>query len=181
MSTETPDTIPALADARARAWARSEFLDFDARREPKTDLFCVKCQRDLNPRRVYRLVWMPKEWQPFTYHPDDVVDGHVEDADEGRIAVVAHPIGPDCAEAHGMEWTTDAPPRPHTWQPHDLSGRHVEVCVCGIVRNATSDARPCPGVVRVTARGTASVVLDALAAQPPEAAAAVAALRGEVK
>jgi hypothetical protein len=73
----------------------AKFLDYDARRQPKTSFSCVKCQKDLKPGEKYRVVQMP-HGEPFVVHPRDahlVPDG------------VWHFIGHDCAKRLGLEWT----------------------------------------------------------------------------
>ncbi len=71
---------------------RVKFIEFDARREPKTDTFCACCQRDIKvPTRWVFL----RNGDPYAIHPADA------DASVDR-----HPIGEDCAKRLGLEWTT---------------------------------------------------------------------------
>jgi hypothetical protein len=49
---------------------RTEFIDYDARRTPNTKRFCVKCQKDLDPRKAVRRVFVTEEMHAV--HPDDV-------------------------------------------------------------------------------------------------------------
>lgn len=73
---------------------RTTFLDFDARRDPRTDRFCIRCQRDLRPGMRARVVWMvPGE--PMLVHPEDR-DG----SEESWL------LGPECLRRVGAEWTT---------------------------------------------------------------------------
>lgn len=48
---------------------RTAFIDYDARREPKTDCYCCACQRDLKPGQRYRWVHLVSG-APFALHPD---------------------------------------------------------------------------------------------------------------
>jgi hypothetical protein len=70
---------------------RTIFLDYDARREPKTDRYCIKCQKDISPgapARVVRLV------DVMVVHPDDA-------GAEGED----HLVGIDCAKKLGLEFS----------------------------------------------------------------------------
>ena len=75
---------------------RRKFLDYDARRKPKTEHFCVKCQRDLKPGQPFRIVNIHEG--AYVIHPD----GPQLDRDAGEW-----PIGMDCARSIGLEWTHD--------------------------------------------------------------------------
>lgn len=74
---------------------RTKFLDYDARRKPKTDHSCVKCQRDLKPGQPFRIVHVFEG--AFVVHPDGPQPDDVS----------AYPVGMDCAKAIGMEWTRE--------------------------------------------------------------------------
>lgn len=76
--------------------ARTRFLDYDARRKPKTQHSCIACQRDLKPGQPFRQVQMPSG-EPFVIHPEDQALVTVE--------TLWHPIGEDCARKLGLEWT----------------------------------------------------------------------------
>lgn len=78
---------------------RTRFIDYDARRKPKTALSCVACQRDLNPARPYRWVHCVDEG-PFALHPEDEKNYTPDAGDLGWF-----PIGMDCAKRLGLEWT----------------------------------------------------------------------------
>lgn len=75
---------------------RTRFLDYDARRKPKTKHSCVKCQKDLKPGQPFRRVQM-QSGEPFVIHPEDQAFVTGETA--------WHPIGEDCARSLGLEWT----------------------------------------------------------------------------
>lgn len=74
---------------------RTKFLDYDARREPKTDHFCIKCQKDLNPKKPRRIVLLAGM---MALHPSDYDMRR-------RIHHEIWPIGMCCAKKLGMEWT----------------------------------------------------------------------------
>lgn len=73
---------------------KRKFLDYDARRKPKTDHFCIKCQRDLKPGQPFRIVHVHEG--AFAIHPE---------GPQPASDVSAYPIGMDCARSLGMEWT----------------------------------------------------------------------------
>ena len=77
---------------------RKEFIDYDARRKPRTKRFCVKCQKDLDPGKPVRRVYVTRDMEAV--HPDDLGRYLPSDGDLGwRL------IGNDCARLLGMEWT----------------------------------------------------------------------------
>ena len=83
---------------------RTATLDYDARRQPKTNRSCVRCQRDIAPTTTIRRVHVVGEY--FLLHP----------ADEGRFRMAGSPqdtgwflIGFDCAKRVGLEWTHPIP------------------------------------------------------------------------
>ena len=49
---------------------RKEFIDYDARRKPRTKRFCVKCQKDLDPSKPARRVYVTRDMEAV--HPDDL-------------------------------------------------------------------------------------------------------------
>ena len=72
---------------------RAVFLDHDARREPKTDRFCIKCQKDIKQDQPARVV-MLRVSDMYVLHPDDATD------DCERYLV-----GLDCAKKIGLEFS----------------------------------------------------------------------------
>lgn len=70
---------------------RSVFLDYDARREPKTTRYCVRCQRDIRPDQTARVVRVK---DAMVLHPDDA-------GAHGNEFL----IGLDCAKALGLEFS----------------------------------------------------------------------------
>jgi hypothetical protein len=90
-----------------------QFIDFDARRDPKTDRWCIRCQKDLPSRMSARqLRALLINGAPYSLHPEDE-PGY----DTGALPLPSalQPgferdlgqcfIGSDCARAHGLEWT----------------------------------------------------------------------------
>ena len=49
---------------------RKEFIDYDARRKPRTKRFCVKCQKALDPGKLVRRVYVTRDMEAV--HPDDI-------------------------------------------------------------------------------------------------------------
>lgn len=84
------------------------FLDFDARREPKTAHFCIKCQRDLDPSKPFRTVRVLSNGSAMVVHPK----GAQPADDEAEV----WPIGNDCAAALGIFWSSDGVSRPNEGQ-----------------------------------------------------------------
>lgn len=75
------------------------FLDFDARREPKTAHFCIKCQRDLDPTQRFRTVCVLSNGSAMVVHP--------KGAQPASDAAEVWPIGDDCAGRLGIFWSAD--------------------------------------------------------------------------
>jgi hypothetical protein len=77
---------------------RLKFLDYDARCQPKTEFFCIACQRDLDPTEPQRAIRITSEM--MVVHPDD----------EPPIGAEAwQPIGNDCAKKLGLGWSVPIP------------------------------------------------------------------------
>jgi hypothetical protein len=91
---------------------RTKWMDPDFRRDPKTDRYCILCQRDLTPGQPHRIVrWELDRWEAI--HPDDMERARVEIP--ARRAPHLHdraieegPIGMDCARRLGLEWSVPA-------------------------------------------------------------------------
>ena len=77
---------------------RKDFIDYDARRKPRTKRFCVKCQKDLDPSKPARRVYVTRDMEAV--HPDDLGRYLPSDGDFGWLL-----IGNDCARILGMECT----------------------------------------------------------------------------
>ncbi len=92
-----------------RDLVRMRFIDFDARRDPKTDHWCVMCQKELNPDRPCRWVRLVDvSGAPNAVLPEDAIL-----LDRGELKLPPRstdygmtPIGRDCARVLGIEWTT---------------------------------------------------------------------------
>ncbi len=70
-------------------------LDADNRREPKTNRFCAKCQKDIHADHKARIVRV--FMQDIVVHPSNDLDFPSHD----KLL-----IGMDCARAIGIEWTS---------------------------------------------------------------------------
>src|SRR3546814_14203203 len=63
------------------AFPRIKFIDFDARRDPKTKRWCIMCQRDLKPGTKTRSVRVVDiGGGPYSVHPDDETQFDAEGA-----------------------------------------------------------------------------------------------------
>ena len=72
---------------------RTIFLDYDARRNPKTRGYCAMCQRDIGVGASARVVRI---------RVSDMHILHPEDAGlEGDVGLLGH----DCAKKIGLEWS----------------------------------------------------------------------------
>lgn len=77
----------------------TKYLDQDNRRRPKTDLYCIKCHKDIKPGQSHRLVHLV-DGGPYVLHPRDEQHYVPDRADMGFFE-----IGGDCARQLGLEWT----------------------------------------------------------------------------
>jgi hypothetical protein len=77
-------------------------LDYDARRRPKTDRSCVRCQRDIKPSAPVRGIHVI-EGGISILHPADESKYIPDNGDCGFFI-----LGMDCARIVGMEWTSEA-------------------------------------------------------------------------
>jgi hypothetical protein len=78
---------------------RKQFIiDYDARRKPRTRRFCVKCQKDLDPGKHVRRVYVTRDMEAV--HPDDLERYPRSNGDLGWWL-----IGNDCAAILRVEWT----------------------------------------------------------------------------
>lgn len=74
----------------------------DYRRDPKTDTYCVICQRDIKGE--------PKHWVHLVnggvevLHPQDETLYKTDGGD-----LYFHPVGPECAKKIGKEWVHSDP------------------------------------------------------------------------
>lgn len=87
---------------RPAAHYRTKFLDFDARREPKTDHYCARCQKDIcGSYRCIHLV----DGGAFILHPEDEAVYAATGKAGGSDDCGAHFLGSDCARKLGLEWS----------------------------------------------------------------------------
>ena len=63
---------------------RKEFIDYDARREPRTKRFCVRCQKDLDSGKLVRRVYVTGDMEAI--HPDDFGRYLPSDGDFGWLS-----------------------------------------------------------------------------------------------
>ncbi|MEH3108933.1 MAG: hypothetical protein PGN22_02380 [Agrobacterium cavarae] len=79
---------------------RSKYIDPDFRRDPKSKLFCVRCQKDIKDGQSHLFVCYEFDTMSAV-HPDDW-----EKAMEAHPAAFAIlPIGKDCAKKIGIQYT----------------------------------------------------------------------------
>lgn len=74
---------------------RTTFIDPDFRRDPKTETYCCRCQKDING--AYSWVYLRADGATAV-HPADVDAGRLPD-DIGWCR-----IGPECVRKVGAEW-----------------------------------------------------------------------------
>lgn len=80
--------------------ARLKFVDYDARRDPKTKRWCCRCQKDLKDTQPHRNVYL--DGQMCAVHPDDLRHRGIQPDDFGWNL-----LGMDCAKKLGLEWSTE--------------------------------------------------------------------------
>jgi hypothetical protein len=89
---------------------RTKFIDPDYRRDPKTERFCVRCQKDLKPGQPFRVIHLV-DGGPFALHRDDEAAYQAQSAaapggqDAGELG--CFPVGMDCARKIGLEFTLE--------------------------------------------------------------------------
>ena len=81
---------------------RTTFIDYDARREPKTDRFCVRCQKDIRPDSPARVVHLV-DGSTNALRPEDEAKYKQEGNQAGDQG--AWLLGMDCAKQIGLEWS----------------------------------------------------------------------------
>lgn len=99
-----------IIEALGRSEARTAFIDFDARRDPKGEDWCIMCQKDLNGTYDTVHVYLD-EAAPYAVHPDDI--NYVKN---GILTVKGEDlgiqkIGKDCAKKLGSEWILKSQPK----------------------------------------------------------------------
>lgn len=90
---------------------RTTDLDGDFRRDPKSDHFCARCQKDLKAGQRYRVVHLV--WGGHNVlHPGDEARYQATAAVNGQHPgeLGCFPVGMDCARKIGLEWTHEGYP-----------------------------------------------------------------------
>lgn len=68
----------------------------DFRRQPKTERYCWRCQKDLGANQPARFI-------TFTADGEHII--HPADIDQATATLGAFPVGLDCAAKIGMDWS----------------------------------------------------------------------------
>lgn len=90
---------------------RTKFLDFDARRDPKTNRWCAKCQKDLKPGLQYHAIHLVGGGVQILHPEDEAI--YVDDGGD----MYWFEVGNDCARQIGKEWLW---PKGYLLPQHDL-------------------------------------------------------------
>lgn len=101
------EIVAELQAVLERTEAQTTFIDFDARRDPKTKTWCIMCQKDLDPEATkteVRLIMKDSAAAPYALRAADEILFNLgvlttDGQDYGR-----HAIGSDCAKKLGKEW-----------------------------------------------------------------------------
>jgi hypothetical protein len=127
-----PLTKPITIDELARLprstslpqFARAKWVDPDFRKEPKTENYCARCQKDIKVDQPYRLVHL-LDGGFYILHPEDeaAFQAGAEVRAEHDGAVLVNDVrvgergdlgeakfGMDCARKLGLEWSRPRPP-----------------------------------------------------------------------
>lgn len=83
---------------------RTKPLDADNRRDPNTNLWCVKCHKDLDPKKNYRYVHIVDGGHVVLHAEDEEIYNSRENPKNDDLG--SFPIGNDCAKKLGTEWTS---------------------------------------------------------------------------
>ena len=87
---------------------RAKWIDPDFRRNPKTNRFCERCQRDLKPGQPYRLICYELDVMEAVHQDDwEIAQAHITANRTCRDPVCIQPIGMDCARKLGLEWSRE--------------------------------------------------------------------------
>jgi hypothetical protein len=100
---------------------RVVFLDGDFRKDPKTDHYCCRCQKDIKPEDKHRAVHLVGGGH-LILHPSEEAAFRAKvkadpSSEEGRGDCGAYPIGSDCARKIGLGWTHEADVFPSSATP----------------------------------------------------------------
>ncbi len=84
---------------------RTQCIDGDYRKNPKTQFYCCACQKDMDPAKPCFAVHLV-EGGPYVLHPGDEAayqaDALANGQQPGELG--CFPIGNDCAKKLGIEW-----------------------------------------------------------------------------
>lgn len=78
---------------------RTKEIPESSRRTPKTEHYCVVCQKDIKPKAKFLWVHVVGGGT-HVLHPDDEADF------DGKGDMGMFPIGSDCAKKIGLEWAS---------------------------------------------------------------------------
>lgn len=84
---------------------RTTPLDGDFRRDPKTDCFCARCQKDLKQDQPRRWVHIVDGGGAVLHPEDEAIFAASPEAQPGDL--YWFPVGMDCARKIGLEFTTE--------------------------------------------------------------------------
>lgn len=85
---------------------RSQWMDPDFRRDPKTRRFCGLCQRDLAPAQPHRFVLYELDRYEAVHRDDwEAARDQITASRTAHHPVIVEPIGMDCARRLGLEWS----------------------------------------------------------------------------
>lgn len=79
---------------------RTTYLNPDYRKDPKTDSYCVRCQKDIKEGSKFRMIHLV-EGGLQVLHPEDE-SKYVSDMGD----LYFHKVGMECAKIIGLEFTT---------------------------------------------------------------------------
>lgn len=82
---------------------RTTSLDHDARRDPKTETYCARCQKDLKPGQPRRWVHIVDGGGNVLHPKDEAI--FAQPGDHHRGDLYCFPVGMDCARKIGLEFT----------------------------------------------------------------------------
>lgn len=89
---------------------RTKWIDPDFRRPPKTSLFCVRCERDLNPKKPMRFIAYELDTQS-AIHSEDWEKAGIDIKSRRAVhldSFVVGPVGMECAKKIGIEYTRES-------------------------------------------------------------------------
>lgn len=88
---------------------RTKYFDPDYRRDPKTNTYCHRCQRDIKLDQPHRFMAYELD-TPNAIHSEDweIAKTDIENRRMKHLdAFIVGPIGMDCAKKIGIEYTRE--------------------------------------------------------------------------